>query len=58
MNITERKRKYLVVKRKFNCGYCGNSVNIEVKEDDYQDRMCLKCHRLLKTSKENACKLI
>ena len=50
-NITEKKRKYSVVKRDFNCSYCGNSEIIEVEEHDYMDRMCMKCNRALRTSR-------
>ena len=50
-NITERRRKYSVVKRKFNCNYCGNSQIIEVEKHDYLDRMCMKCNRALRTPK-------
>ena len=51
-NITEKRRKYLVVKRKFNCNYCNHSLIIEVEEHDYMDRMCMKCNRALKTSRD------
>ena len=51
-NIMERRRKYSVVKRKFNCNYCNHSLIIEVEEHDYMDRMCMKCNRALKTSRD------
>jgi len=51
-NITGRRRKYSVVKRKFNCNYCNHSLIIEVEEHDYMDRMCMKCNRALKTSRD------
>ena len=50
-NIMERRRKYSVVKRKFNCNYCDHSLIIEVEEHDYMDRMCMKCNRALRTPK-------
>ena len=52
MNMTVEKRKYSVVNREFNCNYCGNSIIIEVEEHDYMDRMCMKCNRALKTSRD------
>ena len=51
-NIMERRRKYSVVKREFNCNYCSNSLIIEVEEHDYMDRMCMKCNRALRTSRD------
>ena len=48
----EKRRKYSVVKRKFDCNYCGHSLIIEVEEHDYMDRMCMKCNRALKTSRD------
>ena len=50
-NIMEKRRRYSVVKRKFNCGYCDHSLIIEVEEHDYLDRMCMKCNRALRTSR-------
>ena len=32
----------------FNCTYCDNSIEILTKSDDYEDRMCTKCKRLMK----------
>jgi transcription elongation factor Elf1 len=52
MSMMVGRRKYSVVKRKFNCNYCGHSLIIEVEEHDYMDRMCMKCNRALKTSRD------
>ena len=41
-----------MVKRKFNCNYCGHSQIIEVEKHDYLDRMCMKCNRALRTSRD------
>ena len=51
-NITEKRRKYSVVNREFNCNYCNHSLIIEVEEHDYMDRMCMKCNRALRTPKK------
>ena len=50
-NITEKRRKYSVVNREFNCSYCGHRKIIEVEEHDYLDRMCTECNRALRTSR-------
>ena len=52
MNMTVEIRKYSVVNREFNCNYCGNSIIIEVEEHDYMDRMCMKCNRALRATRE------
>ena len=52
MNTMVEKRKYSVVNREFNCNYCGNSIIIEVEEHDYMDRMCMKCNRALRATRE------
>ena len=51
-NITEKRRKYSVVNREFNCNYCGYRKIIKVEEHDYLDRMCMKCNRALRTSRD------
>ena len=51
MSMMVGRRKYSVVKRKFNCNYCGHSKIIEVEKHDYLDRMCTECHRALRTPK-------
>ena len=52
MNTMVEKRKYSVVKREFNCSYCGHRKIIEVEEHDYLDRMCTECNRALRTSRD------
>ncbi len=39
-------------KYKFRCSYCPESTMITINNNDFQDRMCIKCGRSMKIIKK------